>query len=405
MRIALIVPYIPSLIRVRSYNLLNQLSKQGVEVTLFTVATSEQDALDLHALKPNLSGMFVRNQPVWRSLLNCALALPTKIPLQSVYSWNSRLQADFAREHRRMPFELVHVEHLRGSKYGRVIKSTFPELPIVWDSVDCISHLFAQSRGRSRSLAGKLMSGLELNRTRRAEGELATLFDHVLITSPNDKKALMQLTSEEERSASISILPNGADLDYFRRRADQPREAETIVFSGKMSYHANISMADYLVREIMPKVWAKRPSAKLIIVGKDPPRMVRELAQDPRVEVTGTVDDIRRYLWAATVAAVPLVYGAGIQNKILEAMAGGTPVVTTSAAFSSLRGTVGEDALIGDSPQEFADAVLRLIESPSLQREVGNAGNAYVRQYHDWDHLTADLVSIYRVAKNTKLDQ
>ncbi|WKZ45160.1 MAG: glycosyltransferase [Anaerolineales bacterium] len=396
MRIAYIVPYIPNLIRVRSYNLLVHLAKSGIDVTLFTVSTNERDNADVAVLKTKLSNVIARKQPILRSFLNCLSVLPTRTPLQSVFSWNPHLQADFAREQKREKFDLVHVEHLRGSKYGMMVRAMFPEAPIVWDSVDCISHLFAQTSERSRSIMGKFISTLELNRTRIAEGELTCLFDHILITSPVDRELLLQLSPPGKVAASVSVLPNGVDLEYFRRNTDQPRDAETIVFSGKMSYHANVSMADHLVREIMPKVWKKYPVAKLIIVGKDPPQKVRKFAHDPRVEVTGTVKDIRPYLWKATVAVVPLVYGAGIQNKILEAMASKTPVVTTSSAFSGLCGTPGKDALVGDTAWDFSDAILRLIESLPLQQEIGKAGYAYVRKYHDWSNVSADLVSIYR---------
>lgn len=391
MRVAYFVPYVPNLIRVRSYNLLLQLAKQGIDVTLFAIATNDQDLADAAALKSKLADVVVRSQPLWRSMMNCAIALPTKTPLQSVFSWNLNLQADFAL--RQNGFDIVHVEHLRGSKYGRLIKSKFRDLPVVWDSVDCISHLFAQTAARSRSLTGKLMSMLELKRTRRAEGELVDLFDHTLITSQVDKAEIVRLASS--KTNPISVLPNGADLEFFRRNTDSPRDAETIVFTGKMSYHANVSMVDYLVREIMPKVWTKRPTAKLIIVGKDPPRKVREFAQNPRIEVTGTVADIRPYLWRATVAVVPLVYGAGIQNKILEAMASETPVITTSAAFLGLQANPGADALIGDNADDFSEAILRLIEDQSLQRQIGRAGLLYVNERHDWSKISSQLISIY----------
>jgi len=96
-------------------------------------------------------------------------------------------------------------------------------------------------------------------------------------------------------------------------------------------------MVNYLVAEIMPRVWQKRPGVQLMIVGKDPTADIRDLCANPQITVTGTVDDIRPFLWKATAAVVPLVYGAGIQNKILEAMACGTPVITASRALSSLR--------------------------------------------------------------------
>lgn len=396
MRVAYLVPYVPNLIRVRSYNLLTQLSKMGLDVTLFTVSTNDQDMTDAVNLKPKLTDVVVRDQPLWRSMLNCMVSLPSRTPLQSVFSWNPRLQTDLANRQRRETFDLVHVEHLRGSNYGRVAKSMFPHLPVVWDSVDCISHLFAQTSAQSRSLAGKLMSALELKRTQKTEGELVGLFDHVLITSQVDRDELLRLAPPGKKAAPVSILPNGVDLDYFRRNTDQPRDAETVVFSGKMSYHANISMVDYLIKEIMPKVWAKRPTVKLIIVGKDPPRKIRALTQNPLVEVTGTVADIRIYLWTATVAVVPLVYGAGIQNKILEAMAGETPVITTSAVFSSLRGTPGVDALIANNAEEFSTAILQLLENQKLQYDVGRAGFNYVNTYHDWRKMATELAAIYK---------
>jgi glycosyltransferase involved in cell wall biosynthesis len=372
--------------------------KLGVDVTLFTVSTNDRDHADAEALAASLSDVIVHKQPLWRSLLNCLSVLPTKTPLQSVFSWNPRLQSDIAGRHRHEKFDLIHVEHLRGSKYGRLARSMFPDLPIIWDSVDSISHLFEQTYSRSRSLTGKLISALELGRTKRAEGELISVFDHILITSQVDKAALMRLAQSDDVEARVSVLPNGVDLGYFRRNTNQPRDQETIVFSGKMSYHANVSMVDYLVREIMPQVWVKHPTVKVVIVGKDPPRKILKVAENPLIEITGTVDDIRPYLWRATIAVVPLVYGAGIQNKILEAMATGTPVVTTSAAISSLRATAGEDALVADSAEAFAATVIRLMENPVLRHRVGCAGLEYVNRYHDWKKMTAELVGIYEQA-------
>lgn len=396
MRIAFIVPYVPDLIRVRSYNLLMQLAKQGIEVVLFTVAANDREFSDAIALKSKVADVVVHKQPLWRSIMNCIAALPTKNPLQSVFSWNPHLQADFTSRARRERFDLVHVEHLRGSKYGLVIQSTFPAMPIVWDSVDCISYLFAQTSKRSRSLGGKLISLLDLKRTQQAEGHAVSLFDHILITSQTDKEALLSLAPNGRDAAPVTILPNGVDLEYFLRDTDQPRDSETIVFTGKMSYHANISMVDYLITEIMPKVWVKRPTARVLIVGKDPPQKVRDFAKNPLVQVTGTVDDIRPYLWTATLAVVPLVYGAGIQNKILEGMASETPVVTTSAAFSNLQGTPGVDALIADTPEDFADAILRLIENQDLRLVVGQAGFRYVNAHHDWKQIASRLTAIYK---------
>src|SRR5215207_3492125 len=260
MRIAYIVPYVPNLIRTRPYNLINQLASLGHEVTVFTLGSGKQDLIDVQALRGHGCDVHYDVQPVWRSLLNSVAALPSRQPLQSVYSWQREMALQIAQRVSQNQFDIVHVEHLRGSRYGSFLKSRFPSLPVVWDSVDCISHLFQQAVNHSRSLFGKFMTRFELSRTRRAEGDLACRFNHVLVTAPSDRTALLGLVPMGKSPAEISVLPNGVDLEYFHPNAEVQREPETLVFSGKMSYHANISMANYLVEEIMPRIWKVRPA-------------------------------------------------------------------------------------------------------------------------------------------------
>jgi glycosyltransferase involved in cell wall biosynthesis len=298
----------------------------------------------------------------------------------------------------RQEFDVVHVEHLRGSRYASFIKTKFPSMPVVWDSVDCISHLFQQASGQSSSFFGKFVTRFELPRTRKAEGNLICNFDHSLVTSSADKDALIGLTPKGKQSAPMSVLPNGVDLDYFQTNSEVQREAETLVFSGKMSYHANIAMVKFLVTEIMPRVWAKRPATKLVVVGKDPDINIREFGRNPLITITGTVDDIRPFLWQATVSVVPLLYGAGIQNKILEAMATGTPVVTTARTISALEVVPGKELLIADTAEAFSSEVLRLIEDEGLRHEIGQAGLAYIRKKHSWKNIASQLADVYRLA-------
>jgi polysaccharide biosynthesis protein PslH len=146
----------------------------------------------------------------------------------------------------------------------------------------------------------------------------------------------------------------------------------------------------------MPRVWNSCPEAQLFVVGKDPPPDVKKLENRPQVTVTGTVDDIRPYLWRATVSIVPLLYGAGIQNKILEAMATGTPVATTSRTLSALQAQPGKDLLVADKADEFAQNILQLINDTNLARAIGDSGLAYVRSKHDWISIASQLTSIYK---------
>jgi len=398
MKIAYVVPYVPNLIRTRPYNLICQLASLGHEVEVFTLGSNRQDLVDAQELKTKCSAVHYHVQPIWRSFLNSALAVPSTQPLQTVYSWQSGMARELDERISRNEFDVVHVEHLRGSRYGTFLKSKHPAMPVVWDSVDCISHLFQQAASQSRSLFGKLMTRFELPRTQKLEGNLIRNFDQVLVTSAADKNALLALTPHGKQPSPITVLPNGVDLDYFQPNHGIQRDPETIVFSGKMSYHANISMVKYLVAEVMPRIWKARPAMRLVIVGKDPSAEIKELEKDPRITVTGTVDDIRPYLWRATVSVVPLLYGAGIQNKILEAMATETPVITTSRTLPALESIPGKEILVADTANAFSSEVLRLTKNKDLHSEIGRAGLMYVQKKHTWKNIALHLVDIYEQA-------
>lgn len=398
MKIAYIVPYVPNQIRTRSYNLISSLTQLGHEVDVFTLGSGQADFEDAKVLKAKCYEVHYQDQPVWRSLINSAIAVASDKPLQSVYSWNPKFASQIRillESRNRSPYDVIHVEHLRGSSYGVFIKSWFPTMPVVWDSVDCISYLFKQAAGQSGSMFGKLITRFELERTRKAEGKLISRFDHVLVTSEIDKTALLDTLSSGATPAPISVLPNGVDQDYFRVNTAIERDSDTLVFSGKMSYHANVSMVLYLFNEIMPRLWAQRPTVRLVVVGKDPPAEIRRLADDSRLHVTGTVEDIRPFLWKAAASIVPLVYGAGIQNKILEAMATGTPVITSSKVLASLSVTPGKELLIADTADEFAAYALQLMENPVLRGVVGEAGLHYVKRNHSWEESARRMVGIY----------
>lgn len=404
MKIAYVVPYVPNLIRTRPYNLITQLSFSGHEVEVFTLGSSRQDMIDAQILREKCSNVHYHVQPVWLSLLNSATAVPSNRPLQSVYSWQIGMAQELASHVSLKAVDIVHVEHLRGARYGAFIKLKFPTIPVVWDSVDCISHLFQQAAGHSSSFFGKFVTRFDLSRTRKAEGNLICHFAHVLVTSSTDKNALLELVPKEKVPSPISVLPNGVDLDYFHPNPDIKRDTNTIVFTGKMSYHANISMVKYLVSEIMPLVWKARPDTQLFIVGKNPPSDIKEFNKTPFITVTGAVEDIRPFLWRATVSIVPLLYGAGIQNKILEAMATGTPVITTPRALSALQAQPGKQLLVANDAREFAGNILRLINNRNLINEIGDSGLAYVRSKHDWVSITSQMTNIYqRILENNKI--
>lgn len=404
MRILFVVPYTPNLIRVRPYNLIRALRERGNNVTVLTLATNEEEWVDAEALAAGGQEVIAEGIGRVRSLANCLLAIPTGTPLQAVYSWQPalarRMAALMGNGNGSAPFDLIHVEHLRGARYGLqlLVTNGGSRLPVVWDSVDCISHLFRQAAAQSINRTRRWITRLELARTARYEAELIRRFDHVLVTSPLDSEALLALPRPDaDRAAPISVVRNGVDLDYFRPGADSLREEATLIFTGKMSYHANIAMVQHLVEEIMPRVWKHRPDARLLIVGKDPPREMEAMAEvRARIDVTGTVSDIRPYLQRATVSVVPLVYGAGVQNKVLEAMACATPVVAYAPALAALSARAGRDVVLAEDADDFAAQIVCLLEERALRRQMGWSGRAYVESHHDWNRIAMELEEIYQ---------
>ena len=372
------------------------MAARGHEITLLALVSSAEEAADLREVARYCHRIEGIPFPRWRPPWNLLLALPRpSLPLQAAYT-NSPLMLQHIRQTlQRESFDVVHIEHLRGSSFASAVDGT----PIVWDSVDCISLLFERTLQSGPSLGSRLMARADLARTRRYEGRQTSHHAVTLVTSPEDRDALQNLVQRwgDPRTARIAVLPNGVDLEHFAPQG-APRQPDRIIFTGKMSYHANIATALYLGQKIMPRVWKKRPDVRLQIVGKDPAPAVRALAQDPRIMVTGYVPDMRPFLGTATVAATPIQYGVGIQNKVLEAMAMGTPVVTTPQTSTALLACEGEHFLIGESADSFAAQVVRLLNDRDLAARIGVAGRRYVETHHDWNHLTARLEEIYQQA-------
>ena len=224
------------------------------------------------------------------------------------------------------PFDVVHVEHLRGVRYALAMANRPSQpgvrpAPVIWDSVDCISSLFRRAARGSGALRVRVAARLELRRTERFEGAVAARFDRVLVTSAADRDELLALAKGVDRgvlAGHLEVVPNGVDLEYFSPTGE-PRHPATLVMTGKMSYHANATAVVRFVEDVMPRVWATRPGTQLLIVGKDPPREVVRL-QDARggagrVVVTGTVDDIRPFLRTATLAVAPIRTASAFKTR------------------------------------------------------------------------------------------
>lgn len=398
--ILFVVPYLPSLIRVRPFNLIRTLAERGLSITLLALRPPGDDIGGLPSLRDWCKSIRVLPLGRGRVLGNLLSAFPRKVPLQAAYSRSPQLESTLISLVQENRFDLIHLEHLRGAELVPTGSDGLP--PVVFDSVDSIALLFQRAARGAASWRSRAMARVDLGRTRDYEAKYATRFARVLVTSPEDRDTILGLSAERHSDDSVAerrlvVVPNGVDLDYFRPLGVS-RESDTVVFSGKLSYHANTAAALDLVHEIMPIVWSARPETRVWIVGKDPPPEVRDLATDMRVTVTGTVPDVRPFVGRAALAVTPLRYGVGIQNKVLEAMALATPVVSTPGTCRAMQANPGEHLLIGESAVELAGHVLTALDDEVLRSRLGAAGRRYVEQYHDWGTVAARLERVYREA-------
>ena len=212
------------------------------------------------------------------------------------------------------------------------------------------------------------------------ERRIAHSFDENVLCTPLEQRVF----EREIPGARSLVMRNGVDLAFYR---PQPERAEPghLVFVGVMDYLPNIDGCTWFVREILPRLRARCPTAKLSIVGSRPTPEVLALGRELGVTVTGFVDDPREWLARASVSVAPLRIARGIQNKVLEALAMGLPVVGTTSATQGVEGEPGRDFLLANSVDEQVAAIARLIEDPQLARKLGAQGRAFVESRYDWD--------------------
>ncbi len=387
MRILFVSPYIPSLIRVRPFNILKAQAERGHKLTLLALQPPGDEGEALPILRQLCQAVHIVPHSKAQTLLNGLMALPGSFPVQAAYSRSPAFAQAVHQLLSEQSFDVAHVEHLRGA----VLADSLGKLPIVFDSVDSISLLFSKVMQDAPSLKSRLMALLDLKRTRRFEGQLTQRFPQVAVTSQADRRALVELGSDEQR---IAVIPNGVDLAYFQPQA-AARHPRRLIFTGKMSYHANVAAVADLTQQIMPLVWQQQPDVELYIVGKDPAPEVIEMGNDKRITITGFVPDLRPYLAEAAVAISTVRYGVGIQNKVLEAMAMETPVVCSKQASSALQTENERDLLVGEKPEEIASHILSLLQSADRRAAVGAAGRTYVETYHTWDGAAERFETLY----------
>lgn len=205
--------------------------------------------------------------------------------------------------------------------------------------------------------------------------------DHVVAVSDDDARAF----GARYGVTSVSAVPTGVDTTYFRPSGQGGRAGGRIVFTGSMDWLPNEDGVAWFAAEILPRVAAVHAEARFVIVGRNPSPAVRALAdRDPRIEVTGTVPDVRPYLETSDVFVVPLRIGGGTRLKIYEAMGMECAIVSTTIGAEGLPVRDGDELLVGDEPEAFARQCLRVMDDPELRARLGASAAARVRRDFGW---------------------
>jgi glycosyltransferase involved in cell wall biosynthesis len=216
---------------------------------------------------------------------------------------------------------------------------------------------------------------------------------HVITVSDVDARQIREMFGIN----SVTPAPTGVDTAYFHppsTRDVNPEYAADLVFVGSMDYMANVDGVAYFAREILPLIQRRRPGTTVSIVGRKPPAQITALASDPLVRVTGSVPDVRPYLWNSSVSIVPLRVGGGTRLKIYESMAAGAAVLSTIIGAEGLTYENGRNIVIADGPEAFANGCVDLLEDASRRQAVANAGLHMVRERFSWESVTQEFADI-----------
>jgi polysaccharide biosynthesis protein PslH len=264
--------------------------------------------------------------------------------------------------------------------------------PLVVDSHNIDYDLARQYARAGNSLTRRLYAEANWRKLRREELGTYRNADGVYLCSAADERHLL----DQLPGVRTAVIPNAADVEYFHPRpTDPPPDGRTVVYFGLLSYVPNVDGVIHFVKDIWPRIAEAHPEARCKIIGGRPPPSLLALA-GPRVELTGFVSDLRPHLAAAAAVVVPLRLGGGTRLKIVEAMAMGKAIVSTTLGAEGIEAAPGRHLLVEDEAAAFADAVNRLLAEPGLAARIGQSARELAVQRYAWSGAAGALESFYR---------
>ncbi len=292
------------------------------------------------------------------------------------------------------PFDVVQIEGIELAPYVPTIEAIQPRPLIVYEDHNaewvlqkraCLTDLRIPRRWPAAAY-----SFVQWMRLKGYEADICRLANRVVAVSEADKDALLAVAPE----VTVNVVPNGVDLIEYSGY-NGPVEPYDLVFTGKMDFRPNVDAMLWMAREVWPLILNHRPEARMAIVGQRPHARLEPLREDVGITVTGWVPDVRPYIAGATVYVAPLRVGGGTRLKLLQAMAMSAAIVTTSLGAEGFPVTHGRELLLADTPEQFAQAVLRLLEDQVQRSQMGRSARRFVEATYGWDTLVPKLEALY----------
>jgi polysaccharide biosynthesis protein PslH len=404
MKILAVYPYVPFPLDRgayhRAFHLLKGLCREH-EVDL--IALAENGVGKEHA---GVFGEFCRSvrvvpfeHPQWQKLIPDRLRNP--LP-STIEHWNIP-QLDLAIEDA-LAKDKYDAAHVFDMVMARPFLEKFRDVPLVVDRtrVDLQYQLMEQKRMKF-SFKTQILNTENMTKMWRYERAFARHGALQIVCGPDDETFLRRYVT---RRQPIEVIPNGVDLEYFKPNAafGAKEPQPTILFCGAMDYNPNVDGLRWYFAEMHKQIAAAMPGLQMWVVGKDPVAEVKAYGKLPNVTVTGGVPDVRPYYQKAWLQVVPIRIGGGTRLKIVESLAMGTPVVSTTMGAQGLDLQHGHDALLADTEFDFIDETLRCLRDTELRQKLVREGQQTVAERLSWEGLGARLRKIYadRFGRNTR---
>jgi sugar transferase (PEP-CTERM/EpsH1 system associated) len=375
--------------KIRPLNIIRHLTSQGHRVTVASLARNAAEVEESKGLAAHCEAALVEVIPDYVAWPRMVAWLPSARPSSFAYFHSPRLARRVRQALAEGPFDLVFAHCSSAAPYVADAQAALKILDYGdMDSQKWREYVHYKSFPLSAGYR------LEAAKLERAERLLAQKFDLCTCTTAAELQSLRDLGV----TSACDWFPNGVDATFFEPVPEY--DADLIAFVGRMDYYPNQQGVTMFCRDVLPKLRARRPRLRFQIVGADPPEAIRELGKLPGVSVTGSVPDVRPFLTRAALSVAPLAIARGTQNKILESMAMGVPVVCSIAAAGGVDAVPGEHLLTAANADEYVAAVSRILESPELRRQLALSGRARVLSHHAWRSSMARLDALIAGARS-----